>query len=241
MCLLKLKLLNTDNTNVFLNNKDVFYTKFKKYIGRKILNIDELSFKEFEEFALKNKILLASNTKNFMSSYKSYDLKDFRSPAFMADKIKKDNLTFVEKRIDQNKLLNEIDDFIIVSICSLYKRKKTHIITSTLKFRNENGIVSGFIEPYAGTIKGSLRDDLGIPVTSKYDGKKIPLYDKILSTVEDLSKELEEVGQIEWNFAIGNKKIYLLGANVWDDYVFTQIQEYLDDKTGLMELYKNII
>ena len=223
-----------------VNNKDVFYEKFKKYISRKILNIDSLSFKEFEEFALESKYLLASNSKNFITSYKSYFVNDFRSPAFMADQIKKDKLVFVEKRIEQHKALNEIDDFIIISVCSLF-RKKTNIITSTLKFRNEKGIISGFINPHTGSIKGNLRDEKGLKVTNKYDGKKIPMYDKVIKLVGELSKELEEVGQVEWNFAIGSRKVYLLGANVWDDYVFTQIKEYLNDKTGLMELYKKIV
>ena len=55
-----------------------------------------------------------------------------------------------------------------------------------------------------------------------------------------ISKELEEVRQLEWSFLVGSKKVYLLGANVWDDYVFTQTPEFLRNKIGLMSYYKMV-
>jgi hypothetical protein len=55
-----------------------------------------------------------------------------------------------------------------------------------------------------------------------------------------LSEELSEIKQVEWTFIIGSKSIYLVDANIWDDYVFSQMREFLSDDEGLMTYYKRI-
>ncbi len=83
------KLVNKKLVNI-INNKEKFNSRFKNYLKRDISNINEMSFKQIEDFILDNKMVIGrSNSSSYISSYKEYNLKDYRSSAFLADDIKK--------------------------------------------------------------------------------------------------------------------------------------------------------
>ena len=67
---------------------------------------------------------------------------------------------------------------------------------------------------------------------------EIPKFDEVIEIVKELSQELEEIRQVEWSFIIGSKSIYLVDGNIWDDYVFIQTPEFLNNRVGLMSYYK---
>ena len=224
-----------------LEDKLLFNRRFKDYLKRDITNLKDLNFKSFEEYAKNNNEIIArSNSNSFNKSYKKYNLSDYRSPAFLRDQIIKDGLTLVEKRITQHKDLNDISDFVTINVISIY-HKGINIISSSIKFKEGNKITTGFVDYKTGIIKGNLKDEKGLNITDKYDGLKIPYYSKIIDLTKKLSKEMEEIKEIEWSFAVGSRgTIYLLDGNRCDDLVFAQLPEYSKDKTGLYPVYKNI-
>ena len=50
---------------------------------------------------------------------------------------------------------------------------------------------------------------------------------------------MNESLEVEWNFAITKSNVCLMGANLWGDYIFSQIPEYLGKKVGLMPYYNS--
>ena len=226
-----------------LNDKELFRLRFKNYLKRDVYLVDELSFKESEELCLKNKILIGRNkNSNYVNSYKIYDLNNYRSPAYMIDDIKKDKKVIIEKNISQHKLLNEISDsLVIINITTLNDGKNIEVVSSSIKFK-EAELISGFIDQKTGLIKGHLKDIDGLNYKKEVINYEIPKYKEIVKLAKKLSKELEEIREVEWSFTVNNRgSIYLLDGNNYDDYVFGQTPEFLNNKIGLYPTYKKAI
>ena len=223
-----------------INNKDRFNLKFKDYLKREVYNIKEMSFKEIEDFLIDNKNVIGrSISASFISSYKEYNLSDYRSPAFMAEDMKENKDYLIEKVFNQHKDLNKINPLVFVNVVSVYN-KGVDIVNASIKFRDNKNIITGYIDVDNKCIKGNLKDENGINYKDNYDGLVIPKFKSVIEKVKSLGEELSEIRQVEWSFIIGNRSVYLVDAGVWDDYVFSQIREFLKDDEGLMTYYKKI-
>ena len=225
-----------------LNDKPLLLARLKNYLKRDVYTSGDLSFKQFEEFAFDSKKVLARSKKNsFLNSFKIYDLNSFRSPAFMKDQMDKDNLNIVESFFNQHKSLNCLSDLVIINIVSVVNKKTIDLVTSTIKFKDNNKVISGYVDIDSGKVIHNLKDPNGKNYSSDYDGLVVPSFEKIITLTSVLAKELEEIRQIEWSYAVNSRGVvYLLDANVWDDYVFTQTPEFLRNKIGLMSYYKMV-
>lgn len=212
----------------------------EKYTNRKVYDINKMTFKEFEEFALSSKKVLARSPKSsVIKSFKIYNLSDYRSPAFMSDDIKKSNLSLIEKHIFKEKNLSNINDDIVLITVTTFDGE---IMASSIKYKEESHIISGSIDFKKGVIKGHLKDEDGNNYSSIFEGYEIPKYDKVLELARDLSIKLSDIREVEWTFAIDNKgKVHFMDANKWEDYVFAQTPEFLNARVGLLPKYKKHI
>ncbi len=224
---------------LLINKKD-FNKEFEDYLNRNILEINKLSFKEFEDFAFDSKKVIARSSKeSFIKSYKVYDLSNYRSPAFMLDDIKKNKHDLVEKDVFTNKILSKINsDLVIINVTTL----KLEIISSSLKFKENNHIISGCIDIKKGTIKGHFKDEDGNNYSNEFEGYEIPKFDEIIKITKELADKLYEVSEVEWTFSINNKgNVCLLDANKWEDFVFAQTPEFLISRIGILPKYKKLL
>ena len=215
----------------------------KNYLGREVIDADDLSFKEFEVFALKYKDLLARKVnKSFLSSNKVYHLKDFRSHAFMLDKIKEDKNVIVEPLFKQDPLLDKISNnivtIIIITICNPSTRRIS-IVSACVKFRESETTINGYIDVKTLSVKGHLRDNNNRIYPKDVSGYKIPSLTKAFDLVKVLASELDEIREIEWSICLTEDgKAYLVDANASEDLVFEQTPEYLKNRVGLKPFYE---
>ena len=182
---------------------------------------------------------LISGKTSWAETYKKYSLSDYRSPAFMAEDMKENKDYLIEKVFNQHKDLNKINPLVFVNVVSVYN-KGVDIVNASIKFRDNKNIITGYIDVDNKCIKGNLKDENGINYKDNYDGLVIPKFKSVIEKVKSLGEELSEIRQVEWSFIIGNRSVYLVDAGVWDDYVFSQIREFLKDDEGLMTYYKKI-
>lgn len=239
---LRKKLVSEDIVNV-INDKKLFLRRFKDYISYDIYNVDDISFKTFEDFAFSNKRLIArSDNKSFISSYVQYDINNYRSPAFALKDIKDNKLSLVFKNIKQHKSLNDISELVVINIVSVVNYDDIDIVNASIKFRCNNKIITGNININTGKVTGHFKDEKGHNYNEYYDGFKIPYFEEIKDKCILYAHEIEEIRQVEWSIIIGEKgKLYLIDANIWTDYVFAQIREFLNDNIGLMSYYNKIL
>ena len=60
--------------------------------------------------------------------------------------------------------------------------------------------------------------------------------------IEEQQDEQEEIKEVEWSFTVNNRgTVYLLDANIYDDFIFEQTPEFLNNKVGLLPIYKKVI
>lgn len=235
----KKKLVDESITNV-IEDKNLFLLRFKDYMKTDIFDTKKMNYKEFEIFSNENRKLLArSSSSSFVKSFKRFDLSNFRSPAFMNGAIQDNHLSLVQKDFIQHKALDDIAPLVIVNTHSVYNNG-CDIVTSTIKYKDGNEIINGYVDTKTGIIKGKFKDKDGQDYGEKFDGFQIPFYDRILSITNDLCHELEEIKEVEWSFLVGSRGVYLVDANVWSDYVFSQTPEFLKDKIGLLPYYKEL-
>lgn len=225
-----------------LKDKELFGLRFKDYYKREVIDVNKLTFKEYENLCLENKRLICrSNSSSYLSSFKIYDLADYRSPAYMIDSIKKDKKVLVEKCFKTHKQLSEIsEDPVIINVTTLCTSDKVEIVSSSIKIKSSE-IISGFIDTKTGTIKGHLKDHDGHNA-GNISGKEIPKYKEIIKLSKVLAKELEEIKEVEWSFTVNYRgTIYLLDANPYEDFIFEQTPEFLNNRIGLLPTYKKVI
>ncbi len=226
-----------------LNNKKLLFARLKDHLNRPVIDINDCSFKDFEVFALKYKNLLArSGTKSFLSSNKEYYLKDFRSHAFMLDKLKDDKNVIVEPLFKQEPLLDKISNnlvtIVIITICNVNTRRIS-ISGACIKFRENDTTINGYIDVNTLSIKGHLRDNNNRIYPKDVSGYKIPSLQKAFDLVKKLACELDEIREIEWSICLPeNGDAYLVDANVSEDLIFEQTPEYLKNRVGLKPFYK---
>lgn len=237
----------------FLYKKDIvsiicdkkrFLKRFDSYIKSDIFNINDISYKKFEEILLENKkVLCRGVNRSFSDSYQVYDLSKFRGVGFVFEKIKNNKLLLCEKNIIQNKKLNEIsDNLVVINVVTMINNGKADIVCSYISFKDENNLIKGYIDIKKSCIKGHLRKkDFNI-----YDmdviNYEIPKLEDMIELAKRCALELEEIKEVVWSFCVDNRgKIHLMDADLWEEYIFAQIPEYLGKKSGLDNYYRKIV
>lgn len=251
---LSLYLYNKNNLNILKDRRE-FYKKFDKYLKRKTCYSKNLSFKQKEDFILTSKEVVCKSSTLKEENTKLFNLVDYRSPAYLLDDLNKNKLYVIEESFIQNKILDEINPYNIniVSIVTLKYKNKVDVVSATIKFGTSKSFVydykksnyiTGFIDLKTGKVIHKYRSRNGEvytkhPVSNvKITSLEIPHFKKTIDIALKCAKELDEILEVEWNFAIGKNTVYLIGANIWEDYTFSQIPEYLNDKIGLMPYYR---
>lgn len=237
------KLYFNKNILSIVNNKEKLYKRLKSYLNREVVNVKSLSYKEFENILLDNKkVLCRSINSKFIDSYKLLALNDFRGPGFILEKVNNDKLFLIEKSFNQNKTLNKISDsLVLINVITLSNDNNSEVLSLTIRFKEDDKIINGFIDSEKMCIKGHLRCNNEIYKQNIIE-YKIPQLKNIITHAKNIALELSELQEVEWSFALSDKNdIYLMDANVWDDLEFIQIREYLNKNIGIYSKYKKII
>lgn len=236
------RIIDYNITDVILNKKR-FIKRFEKTINREILNVNDLSYKQFEDILLENKkIICRSTNDSFNESYQVYNLDDYRGAGFILEKIKSNKLYLVEKMFSQHKLLNNInEDLVMLNIVTLTKENYTKVVSSFITFKDSNKVVYGNIDIKESKVKGRLRFTDGKTYNENVINYEIPHLDASIEYAKKLALELEEIGEVTWSFGIDNRgRVHLFDASLWNQYYLSQIPEYLNRRVGILSKYREI-
>ena len=67
---------------------------------------------------------------------------------------------------------------------------------------------------------------------------EVPKYQELVDLAKKLASEINDIKEIEWLFTLTDNKIELLGAGIWNNYLFAQKQIYLNGRDGIYSYYK---
>jgi len=247
-----IRYLNNDSYSKALENKNMFYQLFDKYIGRNYIDLRISSFNEFKKFVENknsviakrivtcdgegiNRIIVKGNN-NLKSTYK-YLLKNKQF--------------IIEEELSQANILNKINPYTlnVVRFTTLLKDGRVYIIGSSLITNNgdediitSNNIVMDLDEK--GNIIGNGVSKDGKVYTKhprtkvKFAGQVIPNMKRAMKIVSIASRQVPEVRFIGWDIAIEEHKVVLIGCNTKPNYGYHQ--DYLLGNMTNPGLYHSI-
>lgn len=252
---------NDQNYSHIFNNKNEFNKIFKNYLNREFLDVNEMTYDDFEKFMQNKDIIFAKpNVGESGKGIEKLNKKDFKDLKEMFNYInnKEKNFGVIEEQIIQHEVLNKLYPLAINSlrIVSVVADDGTpHVAYVTSK--------AGNLGKYVDNMEN---DGLACPVdvetgkitypahTSKlivYDkhpytgvelvGYQLPYIKEAVELVKKAALEVPQIRFVGWDVYIGPNGPGIIEGNDWPGYDFWQLPEHTPDKIGLVPYYKELL
>lgn len=245
---------NQEYSDIF-DHKNEFDKRFKKYLRREVIDINETSLEKFKKF-IKNKDVVIVKPFNLDSGrgIEKLCLKDFKSLEEMYKYIKKKNLRMVEEVIRQHKDMNKLypDAVNCMRIVTLIDNDGPEIVYIVLKTGTGGNFLDnmGFdgvcvpVDINTGKLIGFAHSEHGHdyeyhPDTKvKFDGYQIPYFKEVINLVKKAALEVPEIRYVGWDVFIDENGPGLIEGNDYPDYAFWQLPVHNPERIGLMPYFK---
>lgn len=256
------------NTNYILkcNQKEYysyFYDKikfnktFKEFIKRDFIDLKKCTFKEFEEFVKKHKIIMAKPVdESGGKGIFKLDMKDMDTEQVF-NELKENGRTLVEEYVVQHDEMNKLCPSSVntLRIVTLRKNNKTHIMLRVIRIGDGKHDVDNF---HSGGMY-SYFDENGViicpamdrenkiyvnhPVTkTKIKGFKIPYYKEAIELAIEASKKVKQVTYVGFDIAITKDGPILIEGNETPGYDVYQSKMCMNEnKEGMRPKFDAII
>jgi len=248
---------NTLDARQYFISKVLFNEKFEKYIGREYLHTKELSYEKFESFIEKHQtVFLKPHDQACGLGIEKVNLADFKNKKEMFEYATNGSFDLVEEPLIQCDKMNEIYPHAIntIRICTLKINEKTQVFYSAIRIGNGGkyvdnynaGGMAAYVDSKTGIVTNTAIDRTGAiyeehPMTkTKIVGFQVPKWDECVKLVKQASFVVEDMGYIGWDVCITEKGPVLVEGNDFPGHDI-QIPKYSGDKTGFMEIYKEIL
>lgn len=251
---------NDQNYSHIFNNKNEFNKIYKKYLNRDYLDLENVTFDQFQKFMENKEIIFAKpNVGESGKGIEKLSKKDFKDLKEMFDYItnKDKNFGIIEELIVQHEALNKLYPLAINSlrIVTIVVDGVAHVVYVVSKSGNKGKFLDnvendGLCCP-VDTEKGEI---CNVAHTSKlitYDthpytkvkliGYKIPYIKEAMELVKKAALEVPQVKYVGWDVFIGPDGPGIIEGNDYPGYDFWQLPEHTKDKIGLVPYYESLI
>ena len=251
---------NDQNYSHIFNNKNEFNKIYEKYLNRDYLDLENVTFDQFQKFMENKEIIFAKpNVGESGKGIEKLSKKDFKDLKEMFDYItnKDKNFGIIEELIVQHEALNKLYPLAINSlrIVTIVVDGVAHVVYVVSKSGNKGKFVDnmendGLCCP-VDTEKGEI---CNVAHTSKlitYDthpytkvkliGYKIPYIKEAMELVKKAALEVPQVKYVGWDVFIGPDGPGIIEGNDYPGYDFWQLPEHTKDKIGLVPYYESLI
>jgi len=246
-----IKKYNNYDYKCYFENKDKFNEKFKKYVKRDWLYLDD--YKSFSKFISNKDTIMAKPTiGTHGDGIIKISIKDY-TPRKLYNYLKKKNLLLLEEVANQHKDLNKLHPVSVNTIraVTLTKGKKTTLFAAYLRignnkivdnFNNDGLVVpinikTGIIEYPALDKKGNLYDKHPLTGT-KIIGFKIPKWKETLKMLKEIAQIVPQIGYIGWDVCITPNGPILIEGNEYPGHDVYQLPPHRTDGIGLVPRLK---
>ncbi len=250
-----IKAFNNKDYWHIIHNKNEFNRKFKKYIKRDWLMLDN-NLTKFKKFIEDKETIIAKPKDGACGiGVRKIDTSNANAEE-LYNRLVANSLTILEEVVIQHKLLNEIhpNGVNTLRILTLNFRGNVTIMGVLLKMGNgkvvDNFNNGGILTPVnlkTGKItKPAINKEGEIytnhPLTNKsIIGFEIPNWPKVCDFVKSAAKEVPEIGLIGWDVAITDKGPLLIEGNQYPTHDMHQLPAHLDNGIGLLPDFEKIV
>ncbi len=227
------------------NNKWNFDNKFKKFMKRDFMLLDENNEKEFNEFCKGKEYIIAKPLEGTHGD----GIMKIKPDKNTYKKLIKTESRLIEDYIIQDKAMDKMNPSSIntLRIVTLYDQGVSTIICTYLRVGN-NKIVDNFnnggmvvpINTDTGIIEYNAIDKAGHvfekhPETgTKFIGFKVPQFEEAKKFCLEASKVIKEVGYVGWDVGISNKGPCLIEGNDYPGHDIYQLPIHRTNGIGVL-------
>ncbi len=251
------KLLNNRDYFHIFQNKHEFLDKFKDYIKRDYVYLDDCTYEDYLEFAKKHEVFMAKPDNGLcgkgieMIDSKGKDLKELYE-GFINNK-----QLLLEERIKQNKEIASIypNSINTIRVVTININGKVSVPFVAIRIGNGGRVVDNFNNGGMFTIvdeDGVIRKPAINKENEVFDnhpftgtpivGFKIPMYEKIIEQCKQMATIIPEVGYVGWDMTVTDKGIDVVEGNQLPGYDIYQSFPHLnEDKCGLKPRFDKIV
>lgn len=209
-------------------NKDIFNKKFKKYLNRSYINIEEKMLEDFIKFVKgKKRIVVKPLNQSGGKGVEVINLNKNTNLEKVFNSLIRNEQYLVEEYISQSAQMNKLYKSSVntLRIITFYKDKKVYVLKSVLKIGNggnvdnfSSGGMYTFVNEDGKVFVPAIDEEGNIfdkhPVSNtEIIGFKIPKYDEVINLVKKLGKVVPEVAYVGWDIAITSKGPVLVEGN----------------------------
>ena len=243
------KKYNDKSYRSLFDNKIKFNTKFKKFLKRDFMLLDEKNEKEFERF-IKGKEYIVAKPINGTHGDGIMKIKPDKNTY---KKLIKTESRLIEDYIIQDKEMDKLNPSSIntLRIVTLYDKGVSTVICTYLRVGN-NKIVDNFngggmvvpVNTNTGVIEYNAIDKAGNiyekhPATNtKFIGFKVPQFEEAKNFALEASKVVKEVGYIGWDVGLSNKGPCLIEGNDYPGHDIYQLPVHRTNGIGVLPEFK---
>ena len=244
---------NNSNYNHIFLNKNEFNEKFKRYLNREyiILNDNELEFSKF----VKNKKLIFIKPINGThgNNREKINPKEFKGDLYkyLIDK----NLKLVEEVVEQCSEMNELYPYAINTVRIITVNRydgKVKIVAAYQRIGNHGYIVDNY---NGGGMVVPINEETGVieypavdkkknvyyehPMTkTKIVGFKIPMYKEAIEVAIKAAKVVKEVRYVGWDIAITPKGPTIIEGNEYPGHDIYQLPVHRTNNIGVLPKFE---
>ena len=245
------KKYNNQDYAKYFHNKLLFNEKFKDYLKRDYIEVNENNFEDFKDFANKHKEIVIKPVDG--SCGKGIEIVKVNNNSIkeLYNNILETKRYLVEEKAQQLDVLASIHKNSINTMRVITLNKK--VVAAYLRMGNNNNRVDNFnseglaapINIETGTIDYVAIDKkMNVyeyhPVSNvKILGFKIPNWNDVKNFAESVSKIMPELGYVGWDISINENGPYLIEANEFPGHDIYQLPPHRTNGIGMLPAFKN--
>lgn len=252
--------LNDQKYSYIFDEKNVFDKRFEKYLGRRVLDLKDISYHDFEAFVHGKDYFFAKPyigesgkgiEKIKVSSFTDID----ELYAYVTSREK--NFGVIEEVISQHKAAAAIypDSLNCLRIGTLVEKGTAHILYAVFKTGNngkfvdnlENGGLACHFDLDTGEITGvghtsALVNHEKHPYTGvRFKGYSLPFMDEVKEMVKQAALEVPQMRYVGWDVCLTEKGPAIVEGNDYPGYDFPQLPEPGRPYIGLLPKIQEIL
>ncbi len=253
--------LNDQSSTEVIHRKDLFAKRFRAYLRREVVDLDEISFDDFDAFMSRHAEVFAKPCDlDNGRGVEKLRRDDFASTRQLWDQLRRKNQRLVEERIMQHPDLDRMYPHAVncMRIVTIVVDGVPEVVYGVLKTGRggsyldnmgfgENmghGGISAPIDLETGRLKG-VGHSFGLEVYDKhpdtdvaYIGFQIPLFDQAVELVKRAALEVPQVRYVGWDVFMSADGPGIIEGNDFPDYKFWQLPEHTPERVGLWPYFQ---
>lgn len=232
------KIYNNSSKKEFFNNKVLFNQTFSKFVHRKWIymkSTNKIEIKKFCESTICDSFIVKPI--NLSSGYNIFSIHKNEISKYIGQDY------LIEEKVVNHKNIAKLSDKSCntVRIFTLIKNNKLNILSASLRIGSHGSVIDNMhgnghavpIDICTGIVCGIGKNYLGETFVTNpncgqyYIGMKIPFWEQVLSSLEEVTKIIPEIKYNGWDIAITECGIEYIEGNVMPDPNFMQL--FLED------------